>query len=114
MSLKKTAPTATKTKTAKVAPKRIVKAKPPTVYSSIGQVKRAMAKRRLGRGTFASVTSGGPALAAIKLRIGSEKGGTVFEGTLEDVLGALLKEKGFKVDFDVQLPALPTTASTAS
>lgn len=107
MSDKKTTKTATKTKSAKVTPKRIVKAKPPTVYSSIGQVKRAMAQRRVARGTFASVTSGGAALAAIKLRIGSTKGGTVFEGTLETVLTGLLKEKGFKVDFDTALPALP-------
>lgn len=106
MSDKKTTKTATKTKSAKVTPKRIVKAKPPTVYSSIGQVKRAMAQRRI-RGMFTSVTSGGAALAAIKLRIGSAKGGTVFEGTLETVLTGLLKEKGFKVDFDTALPALP-------
>lgn len=113
MSNKKTAaPIKTKTAKAKVAPKRIVKEKPPTVYSSIGQVKRAMAKRRLGRGVFTSVTGGGPALAAIKLRIGSAKGGTVFEGTLESVLSRLLKEKGLKVDFDVALPALPTSSAS--
>lgn len=112
MSNKKTAPAPIKTKTTKVIPKRIVKAKPPTVYASIGQVKRAMAKRRLGRGVFVSATGGGAALAAIKLRIGSAKGGTVFEGKLEDVLGAFLKGKGFKVDFDLALPALPTSAAS--
>jgi len=111
MAHKKTA----KTKSTKtVAPKRIVKEKKPVTYKSIGQVKRAQAKRRLGRGVFASVTGGGPALAAIKLRIGSAKGGTVFEGSMEEVLTTLLKEKGFKVDLDVQLPALPTTATAAA
>lgn len=111
MAQKKTA----KTKSTKtVTPKRVVNEKKPTVYASIGQVKRAQAKRRLGRGVFASVTGGGPALAAIKLRIGSEKNGTVFEGSMEEVLTTLLKEKGFKVDLDLALPALPTSAPASA
>ena len=43
---------------------------------------------------------------------GQAKGGTVFEGTLESVLSRLLKEKGLKVDFDVALPALPTSSAS--
>ncbi len=112
MATKKTAPI--KTKKTKVTPKRIVKEKKPVTYKSIGQVKRAQSQKRLARKTFVSVTGGGPAIAAIKLRIGSEKHGTVYEATVESVLNALLKEKGLHVDFDVALPALPGLPASAS
>lgn len=90
MAAKKVSPKKSK----KTAAKKATKTAKVPFYSSPNRLFAAAGDKKLPRGT--AVSADGTDLSAIKVRAGTEKA-CVYEGTVADLLGALLGAKGLKV-----------------
>lgn len=76
-------------------------------YSTAGHLFNAAKDKRLARGTYATAAAPAPSvLNDISIRVGTPTKGTVFEGSLNDMLKFFFKERGMKYDpTAVSLPA---------
>lgn len=107
--------TAKKIKTAKRTTKTTAKSKdkPMKPITDVKSLLRAKSRKKLPRGTFVSISPGPSILSNVKLRVGSEKGGTIAELSVEQALHDLFLKLGVHVDFDIELPAPKAPAAAA-